>query len=40
MSKQKGTKIIVVTGDVTIDWNVARKKDRQKEEPSASSIFE
>lgn len=24
MNKQQGTKIIVVTGDVTIDWNVAR----------------
>ena len=28
MSEQKGTKIIVVTGDVTIDWNVARIQRR------------
>ena len=28
MSEQKDTKIIVVTGDVTIDWNVARIQRR------------
>lgn len=28
MNKQQGTKIIVVTGDITIDWNVARIQRR------------
>jgi len=28
MSRQKGTRLIVVTGDVTIDWNVARVQRR------------